>query len=372
MTYVARVQAHNSPGPRGTIASALTPSSGVASFPWGGKEYTYPEYEVLTCDNQDFLFWEDSKDGEVPKLALKLITGRYNWEKLYIGRTSGPLDEGKTARGKRLSPPKGFMGPLLGKVAPDHECLYVAYEGSEYMFSTYHVLCVYQLPSLHHHCKPDAIWHKASSGLIPAGTLCGGSTPDGEAIYVGRARHGTQHLVPGQLVASEGCVRLAWGTLEHRCEDYEALVVDDQEAFEWVWASAGLVPSNAIPGGYQDGYDVVYIGRTVTNSNISLGRTHRGNPIPIREASPNTQLLGKIHCSHHCLYVPHSGCEYIYREYEVLVGKYRPQSLQHLCRNAILVSTNGVPTRIDHLPLPRTLREFCKLTKKEMEDMQSA
>jgi len=75
----------------------------------------------------------------------------------------------------------------------------------------------------------------------------------------------------------------------------------------------------------------------------------------------NTQLLGKIHPSHECLYVPWDGKEIVYGLYEVLMLKLRPNSLKCLCRNVIITATLGMSDRIDQLPLPVNIKDFCKV-----------
>ncbi len=363
-TFVARVIYRKFSG---CVPGAVIPSAQVISVPWGCVEHTLRDYEILTCDDPDMLCWKTCSQGQVPPTAI--LAGTNTWENMYIGQScDSNFSDYRAQSRKHLDSvlPKGFQGPLLGKIQPSHGCLYIAHAGDEYRYHTYNVLCTFQLPRLTHLCTPTWSWTRASDGRFPEGTLSGGTSPSGEVTYVARANH-RQQLVPGKLVTSEQCCLVCWGSAEHRYRNYETLVVEDPAEFEWVLASQGQLPNGAVPG--YTGRETIGIGRTVTSTDVSNGRTCTDFPIPIpRSAVRSTQLLGKIHPSHRCLYVPYQGLEFIYRAYEALAIKYSPKSLRLLCRNVILTATNGSSKRIDRLPLPPFLKEFCKVTDSELND----
>ena len=76
-------------------------------------------------------------------------------------------------------------------------------------------------------------------------------------------------------------------------------MADVNARFQWLSSSGGLIPSNAIPGGYARSGEPLYIGRV----------SHKGH-----------MICGKIHPSHKALYVPHAGKEHAYHSgYEILV-----------------------------------------------------
>lgn len=64
----------------------------------------------------------------------------------------------------------------------------------------------------------------------------------------------------------------------------------------------GHVPSNAVSSGNQSNGEPLYVGRT--NHDGSL-------------------LVGKVHPSHGCIYVPFNGQEHRHEQYEVLVSQPR-------------------------------------------------
>lgn len=237
----------------------------------------------------------------------------------------------------------------------------VFYDGKVFEASNFSFLCEYEMPKLSHCTLPELKWETISDGPLPPNTFPAGVYPNGEILYVGKKQH-HREKVPGYVVHTEKCLHLCCGCEEH-CYDkgYKILTVEEPDAFEWGTYSNGEVPSTAIPGG--NTYDgELYIGRTVTDSDVVVGKTWQHESINLPHGRvTNTQLVGKIHQSHRCLYVPWGGKEYIYPSYEVLMAKLRPKSLQHLCRNVIIAATLAIPSRVDKLSLPSHLKDFCKV-----------
>ena len=238
----------------------------------------------------------------------------------------------------------------------------VFYDGKIIEAPSFSFLCTHEMPKLSHYTLPELKWETVTDGPLPTNALPAGIFPNGEILYVGKKQH-EHDEVPGYVVDTEKSFHLCWNSEEH-CYDegYSVLVVEEPEAFDWGIYFNGEVPSTAIPGGTTEDDEELYIGRTVTNSDVMIGKTWRHEPISLPHGRvTNTQLVGKIHASHKCLYVPWGGKEYIYPSYEVLMGKLRPKSLQHLCRNVIITATLGIPGRVDKLLLPLHLRDFCKV-----------
>lgn len=69
-------------------------------------------------------------------------------------------------------------------------------------------------------------------------------------------------------------------------------------SYEWVAASQGELPPNAVEGGF-DGSEPLYIGRA----------KHEDDLVP-----------GKLHCTHGVCYIPWGGEEHSHADYEVLCG----------------------------------------------------
>ena len=242
----------------------------------------------------------------------------------------------------------------------------VFYDGKIIEAPSFSFFCTHEMPKLSHYTLPELKWEIVTSGPLPTNALPAGIFPNnGETLYVGKRQHDCDE-VPGYVVPTEKRFHLCWRSREY-CYDegYKILTVEEPDAFEWGTYSYGEVPSTAIPGGTTMYGEKLYIGRTVTDSDVMDGRTWQLDPINLPSGcATNTQLVGKIHRSDKCLYIPWDGKEYkIYKSYEVLMGKLRPKSLKHLCRNVIITATLGLPDRIDKLSLflPEHLINFCKV-----------
>ena len=177
-------------------------------------------------------------------------------------------------------------------------------------------------------------------------------------MYVGRCK-GWDTIIE-YIVPSEKSLHIYQGYCECCYKHYDVLTTEDQNGIKWSVYSNGKVPPNAVIGNKRlDRLYRWYICCTVTGSDISTATTCKEVPINLpHENVANTQLFGKIHPSHRCMYDPWDGKEYIYQSYEVLMASRSPKSLQHLCRNVIITVTMGVSNRIDQLPLPVTLKKW--------------
>ena len=239
---------------------------------------------------------------------------------------------------------------------------HVLYDSKLYGVTKYSVLCCYSIPKLCHYTFPELKWGMVSDGNLPSNPLPAGIAPNGEVLYVGRTHHTVNFLAPGYVVPSEKCLHLGWECQEYRYNNkFEVLKLEKESIFEWGVYSRGDIPPNAVVVGYYKS-EKIFIGRTVIDSDISLGRTWNHDRINLPEDRvSNTQLVGKLQYGNGCLYVPWNNKEYLYQLYEVLMVKTRPKSLQQLCRNVIITATLAIPGRVDELALPKHLKEFCKL-----------
>ena len=338
---------------------------------------------VLTSTIPDILYWEPAeKSSSLPRNIVMLDPVVRDGYFLFIAQVPPTVvHDGKViGHYNKAKFPADFNGPVVGAgQAWVDNCwdafpvnfydfqissysVNVFYDGKIIEASNFLFLCAHEMPELCHYTLPELKWENITDGPLPTNTLSAGVFPNGAILYIGKGEHECDE-VPGYVVHAEKSFHLCWGSGEH-CynEGYKILTIEEPDAFEWGTYSDGDVPSTAIPGGATEDDEELYIGRTVTNSNVMVGKTRQGQPINLPNARvTTTQLVGKIHGSHRCLYVPWDGKEYIYSSYEVLMGKFRPKSLQHLCRNVIITATLGIPGRVDTLSLPLHLRDFCKV-----------
>ncbi|CAG9581151.1 unnamed protein product [Danaus chrysippus] len=223
------------------IPGKLIHSHGCAYISWGGHEIKKYEYEVLVDAPPN---WIATSGNKIP---LNAYPGgkTENHEVLFIGRVVGY--EGET---------------IPGKVQPSHKCV--------------------------------MSWKNASHGNAPANSLVAGHDVDDEPIYIARAEY-EGDLVPGKLVSSHGAAFVPWGGKEITRLNYEVLI---DSTNNWVKASNGDVPANAVVGG-----------RTIIGEPLYVGRVYYLNTI----------TPGKIQRSEGVCYIPFNGDELHFPEYEVLL-----------------------------------------------------
>lgn len=140
----------------------------------------------------------------------------------------------------------------------------------------------------------DVCWCDATGGMVPPGAVEGGN--DDEPLYVGRAHH-EGALIPGKVKPGHSVCYVAWGGGEHGKSDYQVLCGCTPT---WVPTSGGNIPPNAIPGGETEDGEPLYVGRVA----------HEG-----------TLTIGKVQVSHGVCYIPYSGSEVPFTEYEIMVSQ---------------------------------------------------
>ncbi|XP_058835655.1 uncharacterized protein LOC131692557 [Topomyia yanbarensis] len=137
-------------------------------------------------------------------------------------------------------------------------------------------------------------WVWASvQGPFPPNMVQGGQDSDGCGIFVGRANHGGD-LLPAKVIPSKNAAYVAYGGEETFVSSIEVLC---QKELVWDHAVGGTIPPDAIVGGNTADGEVLYIGRA----------HHEGS-----------QTVGKVQCSHGCVYIPYDGQEVAVQTYEVL------------------------------------------------------
>ena len=97
---------------QGMTVGKVQPEHSTCYIPYGGKEISKPEYEILVCDPGCSLTWVNVKNGHIPAGAIQ---GGYEKDQtpLYIGRAS---HQGQLA---------------VGKIHPIHRCCYISWGGKE-------------------------------------------------------------------------------------------------------------------------------------------------------------------------------------------------------------------------------------------------
>ena len=139
--YVARAKVESQ------IVTGLTTRTGLqASLPYGCVEHLVSSFQVLTSDHPDTLYWRKSSGGKVPTSSV--VGGSDNGKPMYIGRTCTPLEGGVSFYGHVFTLNRHCTsGARLGKIHCPHGCLYISYNGAEFSYPNYEVLCRKESPS---------------------------------------------------------------------------------------------------------------------------------------------------------------------------------------------------------------------------------
>lgn len=123
-----------------------------------------------------------------------------------------------------------------------------------------------------------------------------GTDNDGFDTYVARAPLRAD-MIPSNFVPEKRAVDAPFNWIVHHLPNADLLVLRDCE-LKWVNASNGEVPSNALETGYTQSGEALYTGRTIYDNRI---------------------VIGKIHPSWRCLFIPKKDVEVRIFHYEVLV-----------------------------------------------------
>ncbi|XP_023036986.1 uncharacterized protein LOC111519609 [Drosophila willistoni] len=137
-------------------------------------------------------------------------------------------------------------------------------------------------------------WVSSSvNSSVPDNAVRGGFDNDGTPIYVGRCSYKGNQL-PVKVIPSKRAASISLNGKVHKITKYELLVGN---SFAWAPCDNGRIPSKA----------------------VTTGNTRDGEPLYIgRGFHANSLIVGKVHPSHGCLYVPYGGNEIRLSSYEVL------------------------------------------------------
>ncbi|CAH0548095.1 unnamed protein product [Brassicogethes aeneus] len=132
-------------------------------------------------------------------------------------------------------------------------------------------------------------WISSTNASIPAGAFSGGRN-----VYVIRAYQNGGWL-PGKFVTGHHDAYVAWGGKEIPCCQFEVLC---NSRMRWQHCRGSGIPPNAFVAGSTENGEPLYVGKTVHNEEVCIGKVQR---------------------SHGALYFPWGGKELTTPTFEILV-----------------------------------------------------
>jgi hypothetical protein len=150
--------------------------------------------KAVAPPSEEGVQWVAASAGTVPEGALK--GGEDNGNVLYVARAEHE------------------EAVIPGKLLADHGVAYIPWGGEEHSKEAYEVLVIAE----------DAVsWVDGTGDTIPENAIRGGTSADGEALYIGRATHeGSQTI--GKVHPSHGCLYISYGGAEINYPEYQILV----------------------------------------------------------------------------------------------------------------------------------------------------
>lgn len=144
--------------------------------------------------------------------------------------------------------------------------------------------------------KAGLTWVKCEKTAVPGNAIVGGRKSNGDPIYIGLVNH-MREMIPGSVSfkKTKFCLTIPYSctTFEYD-KDFYVLCAQQDTNLQWINGDYGRVTDGAI---FVD-----------TNNDISIGRGKYCGEI----------IVGKVHSSHQCLYIPYDKSEIHASQYEIL------------------------------------------------------
>lgn len=144
--------------------------------------------------------------------------------------------------------------------------------------------------------KPGLSWEKFKSNKIPKNAIVGGRKVNGDPIYIGIILYNREN-VPGAIYSTKGTfnIHIPYGCTTYTInKNFYILCAEEDVELQWMEANYGRITNGAIS--------------VDKNHDISIGRVKYCGEM----------IVGKVHSSHKCLYIPYNKSEIHFSEYEVL------------------------------------------------------
>jgi len=293
--YVGRGQLQG-----GTHVGKIHQAQNSCYIPLFGNEHKLDNFEVLSVPPGVNVHWVAGSNGQVPPNAVE--GGRNDdGSKTFIGRMQ-------------------FNGTVTpGEIVPKEQVCYISFMGKEEESRNYEVLVMAAAAAPMPYMQPHAnVQAQPMMGAPPPGgqpaaitwiTQNGAFNPAAINAYEGGYDRLGAKLYIGRSLLAQGChvgkVRCDIGTCyvpfegnENTFNQFQVLSVPYGVNVQWVPASNGNVPPNAVEGGFNEDRSKTFVGRI----------QHDGAHCP-----------GEVVPADGKLYIAHEGEEMEFENYDVLV-----------------------------------------------------
>lgn len=136
--------------------------------------------------------------------------------------------------------------------------------------------------------------------IVPPNAVIGGFDPYGYYTYVGRITYLT-NILPARVVAEKGIAYFNTDIVSHKLVNYQLLVTQDYEAFEWIRSFDGYQEKNAVAVGTTHWNERVYICRAKADGGLLMGTLYysrkaciiKNEDLPLRHFEKYEILIAK-------------------------------------------------------------------------------
>jgi len=283
----------------GTHVGKIHQAQNSCYIPLFGQEHKLDNFEVLSVPPGVNVHWVAGSNGQVPPNAVE----------------GGRNDDGSPTYIGRMQ----FNGTVTpGEIVPKENVCYISFMGKEEESKNYEVLVMaavsqpsQPMPYMQNQAQPmmgappaggpaaSITWVTQNGAFNPASINAfeGGYDRLGAKLYIGRAlMAGGCHV--GKVRCDIGTCYVPFEGNENTFNQFQVLSAPYGVNVQWVAASNGNVPANAVEGGFNDDRSKTFVGRTNHDGAFCPGEVVPGD--------------GK-------LYIAHEGEEREFDNYEVLV-----------------------------------------------------
>jgi hypothetical protein len=193
---------------------------------------------------------------------------------------------------------------------------------------------------------------------------------DNEQIYIGKTLDSCFECDGAEVIGAviknsendEWQLNVPYAGITIVCEKFAVLNISDPCSYYWKTSENGVIPENALRGAADDSAkEFLYIGQLITTGpDVCSGKVFEWPRWRIVDFPITPSMIGKVHPSHHLLYVPLEGREMAFHRYQILCLRPSTASLKDLSRMHVRKSIQMSRENIERLKtyMPDSLVQF--------------